>query len=349
MSAEAAIDRSYGVGERGAEHLDGPARDTDAEASAPRGAVPITVAVVGLGGIGAVAAGYLAAAGRHRVVACARRPLDRLVIERPEGVVEVALRALADPRGAGPVDWVLLCTKAHQTPSAAPWLSRLCHAATRVAVLQNGVGQVARTAPWVGAATVVPTVVSYSGERFGDDRVVLRQPASFDLAVADDDAGRDLAALFVGTPLRIELSDDLRMLSWRKLIINSVANPITALTFRRLAVFRRSDVADLAASLLEEAAAVARADGVPITDADVVGTLSILRNLPADMTTSMHFDRLAGRLLEFDALNGTIVATGRRLGVPTPLNSALLTLLRAAGGEETAATTEHPATQAELI
>ena len=53
------------------------------------GAVPrqhratgLTVAVLGLGGIGAVAAGYLHATGRHRIIACTRQPLERIVIER---------------------------------------------------------------------------------------------------------------------------------------------------------------------------------------------------------------------------------------------------------------------------
>ena len=43
----------------------------------------LSVAVVGLGSIGGVAAGCLAAAGRHDVIACMRRPIERLTLERP--------------------------------------------------------------------------------------------------------------------------------------------------------------------------------------------------------------------------------------------------------------------------
>ena len=50
---------------------------------------------------------------------------------------------------------------------------------------------------------------------------------------------------------------------------------------------------------------------------------------PPEVGTSMYFDRLAGRPLEVEALTGAIVAAGQRLGIPTPLNGALLTLLRA--------------------
>src|SRR5690242_18647609 len=89
-----------------------------------------TIAVVGLGSIGGIIAGLLRAADRHEVVACVRRPLDRLVVERAEGTIDVPLRALTDPREATPVDWVLLCTKAQDTASSAPWLARLCSANT---------------------------------------------------------------------------------------------------------------------------------------------------------------------------------------------------------------------------
>lgn len=306
------------------------------EAACRHGAMQLTVAVLGLGGVGAVAAGYLQAAGRNRIIACTRQPLERIVIERSHEELAVRIQAITDPADTGLADWVLLSTKAHQTPSVAPWLARLCHRSTRVAVLQNGVGQVAWTAPWIGEATVVPTVVSYSGERVGADRVVLRQPAAFDLAVHADADGRAFSALFAGTPLRILISDDLPALAWRKLLINSVANPITALTLQRLCVFRRDDIAALAEAMLEEAVAVARADGARVTDDDIPQILRILRDIPADMTTSMHFDRLAGRALELDALNGAIVAAGERLCIPVPLNRTLLTLLRAAQGEEVA-------------
>ena len=54
----------------------------------------------------------------------------------------------------------------------------------------------------------------------------------------------------------------------------------------------------------------------------------------------MYFDRLAGRPLEIEALSGAVVAAGERLGVATPLNRALLVMLRAVND---AAVAEHKA------
>jgi 2-dehydropantoate 2-reductase len=289
----------------------------------------LSVAVVGLGGVGGGAAGSLAAAGRHDITACTRQSIARFTLERAEGTVEAPLRLLAEPAQAKPVDWVLVCTKTHQTAAAGPWLARLCTPATRVAVLQNGIDHTARVAPLAGGATIVPVLVYYNGERLAPDRVRIRHAGSFDAVVADDDPGRAFVDLFEGTPLRIIRSGDFATLAWRKLLINAVANPITALTLQRQAVLRRSDVQDLCRGILDEAVAAARAEGVKLAEDETARTIATLENFSGELGTSMYFDRLAGRRVEVEALTGAIVAAGDRHGMAMPFNRALLTLLRA--------------------
>ncbi|HTW85822.1 MAG TPA: 2-dehydropantoate 2-reductase [Candidatus Sulfotelmatobacter sp.] len=288
----------------------------------------MSIAVVGVGGIGGVVAATLRAAG-HDVIACARRPFARLALLRPEGDVEVDLCVHCDPAGVWAADWVLLCTKAHQSSSAAPWLARLCGPATRVAVLQNGIGQRERVAPLVGSAHVVPTIVYYNGERLADDRVRMRHADVVDLAVGDDADGRAFAALFAGTPLAVRVTGDLPTLAWRKLLLNLAANPITALTGRRQEVLRGDAMRALCSAVFDEAVAVARAEGARFGPTESVDALARLMSYPADAGTSMYFDRLAGRRSEVDELTGPLVAAGRRHGIPTPLNAALLALMRA--------------------
>jgi 2-dehydropantoate 2-reductase len=301
-----------------------------ANASAsPRAEPHRRIAVIGLGSIGGAVAGCLVAAGRHHVVACTREPIERLTLESPAGTAELPLAALTDPaQVAEPADWVMLCTKTHQTAATAPWLSRLCAPATRVAVLQNGIGHVERVAPLANGAAVLPAIVYFNGERLAPDRVWMRQGSEQDIAVTDDEAGRSFASLFAGTPLRVLLSREFATLVWRKLLINAVANPITTLTLQRQAVLRRPDVQELCLKILDEAVAVARAEGVAVADDEPARAMATLFTFSGELGTSMYFDRLAGRRLEVDALTGAIVAAGERHGIATPLNSALLTLLR---------------------
>ena len=289
----------------------------------------LSVAVIGLGGVGGGAAGSLAAAGRHDIVACTRQPIARFTLEREEGTVEAPLRMLTDPAQAKPVDWVLVCTKTHQTAAAGPWLARLCTPATHVAVLQNGIDHVARVAPLAGGASIVPVLIYYNGERLAPDRVRIRHAGPHDAVVADDDRGRAFTDLFEGTPLRIIRSGDFATLAWRKLLINAVANPITALTLRRQAVLRRPDIQELCRGILDEAVAAARAEGVKLAEDETARTIATLENFSGELGTSMYFDRLAGRRLEVEALTGAIVAAGNRHGLAMPLNRALLALLRA--------------------
>ena len=287
------------------------------------------IAVIGLGSIGGVVAGILGASQRHEIVACVRRPIVRMTVEQTEGIIESPIRALTDPSCAEPQDWVLLCTKVQDTASSGPWLQRLCGPKTKIAALQNGIGHAENLAPFVGGATVIPTIVYYNGERLAPDRVRYRRGGEYDFAVADGPDGQALAALFEGTRLRTLLSGDFKTLAWRKLLVNAVGNPVSALTLQRNAVFLRDDVAALCLALLDEAVTVGRADGAQLATDEAAQTMARLTAIPPDAGSSMYFDRLNGRPLEIDALTGAVVEIAERHRVPTPLLRVLLTLARA--------------------
>jgi 2-dehydropantoate 2-reductase len=288
-----------------------------------------TVAVVGLGSIGGIAAACLAEAGRHDVIGCARKPIDKLTLERPGRTVTPPLPVITDPAEATPADWVLVVTKTQDTAAAAPWLARLCTRSTRVAVLQNGIDHVERVAPLANGATVVPVIVYYNGERLAPDRLRMRVAGDHDLAVPDDAGGRAFAALTAGTPLRVLVEPDFVTLKWRKLLLNAVANPITALTMQRQAVLRRPDIHALCLDVLDETVKVARADGATLPDDEPRLAMERLLQFSPELGTSMYFDRMAGRSFEVEALTGAVVAAGERHGIATPLNRVFLALLRA--------------------
>ena len=289
-----------------------------------------SIAIIGLGSIGGIVAGLLSAVDRHDIFACVRHRIEKLTVERSEGAIEVPVTALTDPAQAKPVDWVLLCTKTQDTATSAAWLHRLCRAGTRVASLQNGIGHADRLRPFVGHATVVPIIVYYNGERLAPDRVRYRRTGEHDFAVTDDADGQAFAHLFGGTSMRILLSPDFKTLAWRKLLLNAVGNPVSALTLQRNQVFRREDIKALCQALLEEAVAVGRVDGAQFAADEVEQSMNRLLAIPPDAGSSMYFDRLAGRPLEIEALTGAVVAAGERYRIATPLSRMLLTLGRAA-------------------
>lgn len=285
------------------------------------------IAVVGVGAIGGVLAAHAAQAG-HELVLCARRGFERLVVEGPAGKLEVALAARTDPADVEPAEWVLLAIKQPQTLAAAPWLRALCGPRTQaVVVAQNGVEHESLVRPLVGATPILPVVIQIAAEGIAPGRV--HHQGFGRLTVPDGSLGRAFAALFAGTGIQVSTTDDFPTAAWRKLCGNVFANPITALTGQRLEVLRRSDLAELARGLVAECVAVGRCEGATLADDLPERVVAGLAAIPPGTGSSMLYDRLAGRPLEHDAITGAVVRLGRRHGIPTPLNTAVLALLAA--------------------
>jgi len=285
-----------------------------------------SVAVVGAGSVG----GFFAAqarTARNNVTLCVRTGFDKLVVETGGEETTVDAAVHTNPAEVDVHDWVLLAVKAHQTAATANWLEALCGPSTVVVVLQNGVEHRERVAPLADGAEVLPAVVRYGGEAIEPGRV--RHYTYGSLTVPDNDAGRRLVELFRGSDAEVMPSGDFEREAWSKLVTNVAANAIPAITLQRFPVFRGPDVAALAEALMMECITVAAAVGVEIPAELARSEVERLAGLPDHVGSSMLYDRLAGRSLEYDALNGAVVRIGARHGVPAPLNRAMVALLGA--------------------
>lgn len=284
------------------------------------------VAVIGPGAIGLTFAAELAP--YHDVVLCARRDLAPVRVERRgRETSTLDLPVLLNPEGLvdDPPDWVLLAVKAHQTPGAAGWLGAL-RAEAPISIMSNGVEHVDNVAPFVEGDALLPTIVWTGSELVESDRLVVK--GDLRLVVPDSATGESLRGLFDHTEVSVELYEDFLTEAWHKLIANAVAG-LEVLAMRRAEMFHLDDVADLALALARECGAVARAEGANVTARMEEDVIALYRRIPVEMGTSMLYDRVADRPLEWDARNGVISRFGRRHGIPTPVSDVLVPLLRA--------------------
>jgi 2-dehydropantoate 2-reductase len=289
----------------------------------------VSVAVVGPGAIGGTVAAWLSrtpAVGELTV--CARTPLDRLVVETPAGpLLETRSRVVTDPsQVSGPVDWVLIATKAYDVAAAARWLTPLVGAATRVAVLQNGVEHVERFTPFLPAGRILPVVVDIPAERSAPGHIRQRRDGTLMVPAGPD--GEAFVALFADSVIAASTRDDFLSVAWTKLCLNC-AGAVNALTGRPNAVVEAPGVAERMRELVAECVAVGRAVGARLDDDLPDQVVARTQAAPPDGVNSLLADRLAGRPMEWDARNGVIVRLGRTHGVPTPANAMAATLLAA--------------------
>ncbi|HUQ03719.1 MAG TPA: 2-dehydropantoate 2-reductase [Kofleriaceae bacterium] len=285
---------------------------------------PVGIAVVGVGAIGGVCAASLARAGREPIC-CVRTPFAELVLERGDDVQRFAPRVEILPARVAEVAWVLLATKAQQTEGAAGWLRALVDHETRVAVLQNGVEHVARVAPYVDPARVVPVVVACPATAVSPGRIVQRRAATF--TVPDDAGGAAFAALFDGTDVTVERTHDWPTAAWRKLCLNVTGGALAALAGVPLPDARHPRLRELAHMLAHECARVARAAGADVSDAFAADVAEQAVSAPTGGAPSTLTDRLHRRPLEVDARNGTVVRLGARHGIATPANTRAAALM----------------------
>jgi 2-dehydropantoate 2-reductase len=284
-----------------------------------------SIAVVGVGAIGGAMAAALGDAG-HEPALCVRTPFQQLSRSLDGETRDYAHRVYTDADELSKMDWVLLCTKAHQIEGAAHWLGRLVGPDTCVAVMQNGIDHADRVSAYFDAARAVPCIVFLPSSV--ENPGAVKQARAGRVQVPESQAGRALAGLFRDqSAVRVEPTADFVSALWSKLVSNAVGGAICALALKPMSAVAAPEVRDLAIGLMEEIIRVGRAEGASFPADFIEKTIENCRGPIGEHWTSMAADRRDGRLMEWQARNAVVGKIGRRHGIPTPLNDALTALL----------------------
>ena len=288
------------------------------------------VAVLGLGGVGGMLAVRTGAVcvGTSRTVAAIHERGLALV----EGDKTTVARLRAVERLVEPVSLLVVAVKAHVLEDALDRVDADAIANALVLPLLNGLEHVEaireRLPSTAVAAGSIGQLEAYAAE---PGLVVQRTPGAVVTAASRDVGPARLSELL--DPLRVPgievvLRLDEATVLWDKAARLAVMSAATVASGERLGVLRTD--ADWRARIdaaLAEACAVAVAEGVEL---DPAAQWAIIEALPDDMTTSTARDAIAGRRSELDAIAGSVVRAGRRLGIATPALALLLDEARAA-------------------
>ena len=294
------------------------------------------VAVVGAGAVGSYFGGILARAGAP-VVMIGRAAFVESVkksgvfldtVQFQERVQVEASTEIAAVKGA---DFVLFCVKTTDTVGASKELGKWVTATTTVVSLQNGVNNAEEirkasgidavsAVVYVAAAMAAPGHVKHLGRG--------------DLVVGPKNERTErFAGMCEQAKLPCRISENIEGELWTKLVWNCALNAVSGLgrvTYGE--IIASEDAKRVVEAAVYEVLAVAKAKnirppGLEDPKAALAGAFKIAEQMK-DTRSSTAQDMARGKHTEIESLNGYIARAGVELGVPTPVNHTLYTLVK---------------------
>lgn len=279
---------------------------------------------------------YLLADKHDVTLVDVRGDVVETINERGVAIDDAAPRkvtATRDPSRTFSTNYLFVFVKAPSTLGAVRPFGGQLNPATPIVSLQNGLGNEEAIKTALGGN--VPLVLGITNEaciavghgrsqRIGVGTTVLGSAgASYTTSVG-------VQALLQAGGLDASVVYDIRPHLWGKLLANAAINPVAALLEGKNAVITNDpNASELSRLLTLEGAAVARALRINLPFSDPWEYVRGAIAASADGRNSMTIDLGARLRTEIDFINGAIVAAGRRAGVPTPYNEAMLRLVKA--------------------
>tara|TARA_B100001029_G_scaffold25047_1_gene17579 strand:+ start:1074 stop:2036 length:963 start_codon:yes stop_codon:yes gene_type:complete len=309
------------------------------------------VAVLGVGAIGGLVASRLARAGCE-VLLCARGETAQaleavgLLLDTPDGRTV----ALAPDRWTvfdtnepefpvelqGWADYAILCGKSYDIPNLCKIADTVLSLNGIAMCLSNGIGHMEKLANFVGKHRVLGASTTHGAIRIGPGEVRWTSRGAIkmggfvgsDLEPVEPRIDSLMSALDEAG-LNPIWSEEINKTIWSKLLLNVAINPVCAIAgVLNGEMLLHPQLFETGLAAMEEAARIATAEGIDLTDFDLSQSLEDLCRATADNRVSMLQDIMAGRETEIDSICGEVVKRGESLGIPTPRNQTLHALVK---------------------
>jgi 2-dehydropantoate 2-reductase len=294
----------------------------------------------GAGAMGGIFGGWLQRSGNDVVLVDVSKDAVRTIndaglsIEEKDGGQSlVRVRATDDPGSVGPVDLLVNFVKCYHTETAVGGAKPMLGPETAVLTLQNGWGNADRIAGLVGRDRVLVGLTYHSGTLLGPGRV--KHPGLGVTYVGELDGRESSRLLRVAETLRgagfeTKIAPNIVEEVWKKLALNACTLPTAALLrffAHELALYDGSKA--VMAAILAEVVAVAKAKGMSLDYDERWDAIIGVLNRAVGGKPSMLQDVEASRRTEIEVINGAVVEAGKTIGVPTPVNAAMVGMIGA--------------------
>ena len=259
----------------------------------------------------------------------------QLDLANSSGVESIHIHTSTEVASVHQADLVLFCVKSTDSESVAKHIAPYLLPHAVVVSLQNGVENSMLISQHIKNA-VIPAVVYVATEITAPGCV--KHHGRGDLVIGTMSPTRlshpqqtltAVSEIFASAQVAVRISDNVMVELWSKLMVNCAFNAISGLSqlsYGKLA--ERETIRSTQADVVKEVIAVAKADGVVLSEPEALQTVAHIAVAMAGQKSSTAQDMARHKISEIDHLNGFIVRRGFAHGIATPVNQALYALVK---------------------
>ena len=299
------------------------------------------VAVLGAGAMGCLFGGLMAEKGLDVVLIDVWKDhvdainKNGLKMDGHGGDRFIKIKATTDPSTLKPVDAIIIMCKATALKTALTNAKNIVGDKTMLMSFQNGIGHEAIMQEIAGKNKVLGGTTTQASNIVGPGHI--KNHGSLPSWIGEYEGGMsdrvsDLAETFTAHNLETIAVADIKKRKWMKLFALTAIGPLSSvfdLHHTDLYITNKNQKVsrNLGKQIILETRAVAKADGVDVTEDECLEMFNKIVDSKQTNKSSMCFDILNKRKTEIEFINGAVAKIGKSHGIKTPMNDLMYNMI----------------------
>ncbi|MFH1128692.1 MAG: 2-dehydropantoate 2-reductase [Candidatus Omnitrophota bacterium] len=253
-------------------------------------------------------------------------------VEGISGKWQAKVRATTQTKEIEQAQLIIIAVKSYDTKSAITLAKPIITDDTSILTLQNGIGNIEIISEVAGADKVIGGITNLGATLLNENQI--RHAGNGETIIGKIDGTipaelRQIREIFNKVKLETKISRDIKGILWSKLIINVGINALTALTrLHNGRLIEFEGTRKIMREAVTEAVKIAKRKRIKLIYDDPLAKVEAVCEATAANVSSMLQDILRKKRTEIDFINGVVVRTGQEIGVPVPVNSLLVDLIK---------------------
>ena len=294
----------------------------------------MNILVVGAGAIGSLFGALLS--HHHQVTLLGRTPHVKAIQKHKLSItgttkLTVSISAVDTITDLKSPDVLLLCVKSYDTQAALQQVQPLCSTKTTLCTLQNGLSHIDIIKKFVAPESIIVGCTTH-GAIFSQPGHIIHTAKGHTLlgALNGSESTRltQLVTIFAKAGIATTLSHTILEELWKKAIVNSSINPLTALFQCKNGYLLTNPILqEMVRLICHESTNIAQASGYSFTSKETLQKTKEVIATTKENYSSMLQSVQQHKKTEIGAINGVLAHIAHSKGVDAPLNNLLVTII----------------------